>query len=55
MERVAMPSSLRRGRRQQHVYRTREEAKADLFDHVDGFYTRTKKPSHVGGVSAEAL
>ncbi len=36
-------------------YRTRQEAKADLFDYIEMFYNRTRHHSFLGGVSPEAF
>ena len=33
----------------------RQLAKADVFDYIEGFYNRTRRLSHLGGVSAEAF
>jgi putative transposase len=30
-------------------------ARADVFDYIEAFYNRTRRHSHLGGVSPEAL
>ena len=37
------------------VYRTRDLAKADIFEYIEMFYNRTRRHSHLGGVSPEAF
>ncbi len=37
------------------IYRTRKEAKADLFDYIEMFYNRTRRHSQLGGMSPEAF
>ncbi|RKE68626.1 integrase-like protein, partial [Pseudorhodoplanes sinuspersici] len=32
-------------------YRTRNEAKADVFDYIERFYNTTRRPSTIGYVS----
>jgi putative transposase len=44
-------SSLKKERVRRRIYRTREEAKADLFDYIEIFYNRTRRHSHLGQVS----
>lgn len=48
-------SSLKRERIRKRIYRTRNEAKADLFDYIEMFYNRTRRHSHLGGISPEAF
>ena len=48
-------SSLKKERIRKRIYRTRNEAKADLFDYIEMFYNRTRRHSHLGGVSPEAF
>lgn len=43
--------SLKKERVRNRIYRTREEARSDLFDYIEAFYNRTRRHSHVGGVS----
>jgi len=47
--------SLKKERNRKRIYRTRREAKADLFDYIEMFYNRTRRHSYLGGVSPEAF
>lgn len=44
-------SSLKKERVRNRIYRTREEAKTDLFDYIEVFYNRIRRHSHIGNVS----
>jgi putative transposase len=48
-------SSLKKERIRKHVYPTRDLAKADIFEYIEMFYNRTRRHSHLGGVSPEAF
>ena len=48
-------SSLKKERIKKRVYKTRALAKADVFDYIEVFYNRTRRHSHLGGVSPEAF
>jgi len=48
-------SSLKKERIRRQVYRTRDLAKADIFEYIEMFYNRTRRHSHLGGVSPEAF
>jgi len=48
-------SSLKKERIRRKIYRTRSLARADIFDYVEMFYNRTRRHSHLGGVSPEAF
>ncbi len=48
-------SSLKKERIRKHVYRTRDLAKADIFEYIEMFYNRTRRHSHLGGVSPKAF
>jgi len=48
-------SSPKKERIRKKVYRTRSLARADIFDYVEMFYNRTRRHSHLGGVSPEAF
>jgi len=48
-------SSLKKERIKKRVYKTRDLAKADIFDYIEVFYNRTRRHSHIGGVSPEAF
>jgi len=46
--------SLKKERVRKHIYRTRDEARADVFDYIEMFYNPRRRHSHLGGVSPEA-
>ena len=46
-------SSLKKERIKKQIYKNRELAIADLADSIDTFYNRTRRHSHLGGVSPE--
>ena len=46
-------SSLKKERIKKRIYKTRELARADVFDYIDVFYNRKRRHSHLGGVSPE--
>ena len=48
-------SSLKKERIRKKVNRTRALAKADVFEYIEMFYNRTRRHSHLGGVSPEAF
>jgi putative transposase len=45
--------SLKKERIKKHIYNTRALATADISDYIEGFYNRTRRHSHQGGVSPE--
>jgi putative transposase len=47
--------SLKKERIRKQVYRTRDLAKADIFEYIEMFYNRTRRHSHLGGVSPETF
>ena len=48
-------SSLKKERIQKRIYKTRDLARADVFDYIEVFYNRNRRHSHFGGVSPEAF
>lgn len=48
-------SSLKKERIRKRVYKTRELAKADVFEYIEMFYNRTRRHTHLGGVSPAAF
>lgn len=48
-------SSLKKERVRKRIYKTRDLARADVFDYIEGFYNRTRRHSHLGDVSPEAF
>ncbi len=48
-------SSLTKERIRKRIYKTRDLPRADIFDYIEVFYNRTRRHSHLGGVSPEAF
>ena len=48
-------SSLKKERIKKRIYKTREMARADVFDYIEMFYNRTRRHSYLGGVSPEVF
>lgn len=48
-------SNLKKERIKKRIYKTRELARADIFDYIEMFYNRVRRHSHLGGVSPEAF
>lgn len=48
-------SSLKKERIKKRIYKTRNLAKADIFDYIEMFYNQTRRHTHIGGVSPEAF
>ncbi|MCP5135372.1 MAG: IS3 family transposase [Gammaproteobacteria bacterium] len=48
-------SSLKKERIKKRIYKTRDLARADVFEYIEAFYNRTRRHSHLGGVSPEAF
>lgn len=48
-------SSLKKERVKKRIYKTRDLARADVFDYIEVFYNRKRRHSHLGGVSPEAF
>lgn len=48
-------SSLKKERIKKRIYKTRDLARADVFDYIEMFYNRNRRHSHLGGVSPEAF
>jgi putative transposase len=46
---------LKKERIQKRIYKTRDLARADVFDYIEAFYNRTRRHSHLGGISPEAF
>jgi len=44
-------ASLKRERTKRRKYRTRDEARADVFDYIERFYNRKRRHSYVGNIS----
>ena len=48
-------SSLKKERIKKRIYTTREMATAEIYDYIELFYHRTRRHSHLSGVSPEAF
>ncbi|MBW8676726.1 IS3 family transposase [Escherichia coli] len=48
-------SSLKKERIRKRIYKTRDLARADIFDYIEVLYNRARRHSHLGGVSPEAF
>ena len=46
-------SSLKKERIKKQIYKNRELATTDVAAYIDTFYNRTRRHSHLGGLSAE--
>lgn len=45
--------SIKKERIKKHIYKNRKLAAADISDYITSFYNRTRRHSHLGGVSPE--
>lgn len=48
-------SSLKKERIKRRIYATRQEAKSDVFDYIEGFYNRVRRHSHLDQLSPLAF
>ncbi|EPN0236325.1 IS3 family transposase, partial [Enterobacter hormaechei] len=48
-------SSLKKERIRKRIYKTRDLARADIFDYIEVFYNRARRHSHLGGVTAASV
>jgi putative transposase len=48
-------SGLKKERIRKRIYKTRDMARSDVFDYIEGFYNKTRRHSHLGGVSPETF
>lgn len=46
-------SSLKKEKIRRHIFRTREKAKAEIFDYIEVFYNRARRHQHLGNISPE--
>lgn len=46
-------SSLKKERIRKRIYKTRDLARADVFEYIEMFYNRERRHSHLGGISPE--
>jgi len=47
--------SLKKEKIGRYIYKTREEAKAEIFDYIEVFYNRARRHKHLGQISPEAF
>ncbi|MEW8117145.1 MAG: IS3 family transposase [Candidatus Thiodiazotropha sp.] len=47
-------SSLKKEKIRRYVFKTREEARAEIFDYIEVFYNRARRHQHLGNISPEA-
>jgi len=52
---VSLISRLKKERIKKHSYKTRDLARSDISDHIESFYNRTRRHSHLDGISPEAF
>ena len=48
-------SSLKKERIKKRIYKTRDSAHAEIYDYIEMFYNRTRRHSHLSGVSPEVF
>ena len=48
-------SSLKKERIRKQIYRTRDAARADVFDYIEVFYNQRRRHGHLGDVSPAAF
>lgn len=48
-------SSLKKEKIRRHIFRTRQIAKAELFDYIEVFYNKARRHQHLGNISPEAF
>ena len=46
-------AALKKERIKKHIYKNRELALNDVADYIETFYNRTRRHSHLGGLSPE--
>ncbi len=46
-------SSLKKEKIRRYIFKTREEAKAEIFDYIEVFYNRARRHEHLGNISPE--
>ncbi len=48
-------SSLKKEKIRRHIFNTREDATAEVFDYIEVFYNRARRHKHLGNISPEAF
>ena len=51
----ALKCVYKKERIKKRIYKTRNLARADIFDYIEVFYNQTRRHSHLGGVSPEGV
>jgi putative transposase len=46
-------NSLMKEKIRRHIFKTRDEAKAEIFDYIEVFYNRARRHQHPGNISPE--
>jgi len=47
-------SGVKKEKIRRHIFRTREKAKADIFDYIEVIYNRARRHQHLGNISPKA-
>jgi len=47
-------SSLKKEKIRRYIFKTREQARAEIFDYIEVFYNRARRHQHIGNISPEA-
>lgn len=47
--------SLKKERIRRKIYKTRDDARAAIFDYIEVFYSKKRRHSHLGGLSPKAF
>lgn len=47
-------SSLKKEKIRRYIFKTREQARAEIFDYIEVFYNRARRHQHLGNISPEA-
>lgn len=48
-------SSLKKEKIRRYIFKTREEARAEIFDYIEVFYNRARRHQHLGNISPEVF
>jgi len=47
-------SSLKKEKTRRYIFKTREQARAEIFDYIEVFYNRARRHRHIGNISLQA-
>lgn len=53
-ELLSVKDSLKKEKIWRYIFKTREEARAEVFDYIEVFYNRARRHQHLGNISPEA-